>query len=78
MLPPDIIFLVYKLNDSDIRKIPVSLVIIQAVAYHEFIRDLEACVLHLYVNHPAGGLIQKRAQGHALGISLTQKLYEMA
>ena len=51
---------------TDVRKVAVTLVVIQTIAYHKFVWNLESGIIYLYIDHTAIRLIQKRAQRHGL------------
>ena len=64
-------------NHTNVRKISVSLIIIQTVAHYEFIWDLEAGVVHLYIRNPSLRLIKKRAERQALCSSVTHHFHQV-
>ena len=63
--------LINELQYADVRQIPVLLIIIQAIANHEFIRNGKAGIIHMYLFlHPALRLVKKGTQVDALWSSL--------
>ena len=57
--------------NTDLGQIPVFLIIIQAIANHEFIRNGKAGIIHMYLFlHPALRLIKKGTQTDVLWSSL--------
>ena len=48
------------MQNADIGQIPVFFIIVQAIAHHESIRNMEAGILHFQRNFSTGGLIQQR------------------
>ena len=63
---------------ADKRQFPVPLVVVQAVTYHEFVRDFKTDVLQRQLNQVPGGLIQKHTYFQALRLSGRKELKEVA
>ena len=53
-----------RFQNADFSQISVLLGVIEAVAYHEFVRDLEADIGHLNLPNASLGLIEQRRDAH--------------
>src|SRR5438128_2488966 len=56
-------------HDTNIRKVPVALPVIEPISYDELIRDFKTNVLQIDFDNAAGAPIQQRADLEGFGIS---------
>ena len=57
------------LQNSDVRERPIALVVIEAEADYEAVRNLEAFILHGNVDQPPRCFVQKCADRKAAGLA---------
>ena len=70
---PSLLFLSFQI--TDIRKISVLLIVIQAIADNEQVINLKTYIICFYIRNPPGRFIQQRAYPNTFRISIHQIIF---
>src|SRR6516164_1339627 len=64
-------------QDSNVRQVPITFGVVQAVAHHEFVGNGKTSVVGVHVDQPAFFLVQQHGDPEILGLALLQNAQQI-